>query len=103
MKLFCLYNIKPEVSAEAWERFLREEDIPFTLDFQSIRSYQIFKNGGNPEGPMCFQYIEEIEVSDMEAFRADTQTERWTQGMDAWYAAGGASWCFFYPENVAST
>ena len=101
MRLFCFYNIRPEVTNAAWERFLREEDIPFTLEFPSIQSYHIYRNAGDPGGPMSFQYVEEIEVTDRDMFEADARTDRWERGMDAWYTAGGATWCFFYPEDIA--
>lgn len=100
MRLFCFYNIRPEVRAEHWEKFLVDEDIPFTLGFPSIQSYTIYRNGGDPVGPVAFQYVEEIEVTALEDFLRDTRTERWDRGMDAWYSSGGATWCFFYPEEV---
>jgi hypothetical protein len=102
MILFCFYNIRPEVTASEWERFLIEKDIPFTLEFPSIVSYRIFRNGGDPIAPMAFQYVEEIEVTDRNAFDQDTRSARWDQGMKMWYDAGGATWCFFYPQEVAS-
>jgi REDY-like protein HapK len=103
VRLFCFYNIRPEVSAAAWERFLTEHDIPFTLEFPSITGYRIYRNSGDPGGPMAFQYVEEIEVTGKAAFDSDTRSARWKEGMDAWYGAGGATWCFFYPEDVAAT
>jgi REDY-like protein HapK len=101
MRLFVFYNIRPEVAPDAWERFLLDEDIPFTLEFPSITGYRIYRNGGSSGGPMAFQYVEEIEVTEREAFDADTKSMRWREGMDAWYAAGGATWCFFYPEDIS--
>lgn len=95
-----MYNIRPEVDPKDWERFLREEDIPFTLKFPSITGYRINRNGGDPESLLSFRYLEEIDVTGLEEFAADTKSERWAQGMDAWYQAGGASWYIFYPEDV---
>lgn len=100
MPVYCMYNIRPEVNPAQWERFLVDEDIPFTLEFPSIVGYRIFRNGGDPESTLAFQYLEVLDVSNLEAFRADTRSDRWAQGMEAWYRAGGASWYMFYPEEV---
>ena len=97
-----MYNIRPEIDSEDWERFLRDEDIPFTLGFPSISGYRINRNDGDPEGLLSFRYLEEIDVTDLSAFIQDTKSDRWADGMDAWYQAGGASWYIFYPKDIQS-
>jgi hypothetical protein len=89
------------VSPQEWGRFCRDEDIPFTLKFESILSYRIYRNIGEPGGPVSFQYMEEIEITSLEDFGRDASSDRWKKGMDDWYRAGGATWFLFYPTDVA--
>lgn len=102
MRVYCLYNIRPEVPRQEWERFILDEDIPFTLAFPSITGYRVNRNGSSPGSSLAFDYLEEIDITSRDAFEADMRSARWKEGMDAWYSAGGATWFFFFPQAVSS-
>ncbi len=101
IRVFLMYNIRPEVSVEDWEKFLRSHDIPSGLALPSVMKYSIYRNSGDPVGPTTVQYVEEFHVTDLESFERDLESEEWLDCFGMWYEAGGCSWFMFYPEDVS--
>jgi hypothetical protein len=75
-RLVALFTLKPGVSAESYEDWARTVDLPTVNGLPSIADFQVFKAlsvlGSSAAPP--FQYVEIIDVRDMEQFGADVST-----------------------------
>lgn len=76
MLIFALFNLKPGVSAERYEAWARESDLPTVNALPSIESFRLFRTTGvlGSDAPPPFGYIEVLDVKDMEQFGADVAT-----------------------------
>jgi len=72
--VFWMTRLKPEVRSEDYERWLKEFDYAIAHKIQSIRSYRAYR-AEQPfsEGEKLFDYLEVIEVTDLEEYRRDLE------------------------------
>ncbi|WP_298199422.1 REDY-like protein HapK [Novosphingobium sp.] len=73
MFLIATFNLKPGVTAEAYESWARAVDMPTVRALPSITGFRVFRCTGlfGSEGSPPFGYVELIEVADMDRFLAD--------------------------------
>jgi hypothetical protein len=80
-RLVALFTLKPGVSAAAYEAWARSVDLPTVNGLPSIADFQVFKAvsvlGSSAAPP--YQYVEIIDVRDMEQFGADVATPLMSQ------------------------
>ncbi len=70
--VFFLARLKPGVDPAKYERFVREVDYPTARTFPSIISYTNHRlTGPFRKADVHYDYLEVIQVSDLEAYRAD--------------------------------
>ena len=71
--LVVLFNLKSGVTPEAYERFAKEMDIPTVKRLASVDEFRVFRSSGRfgAEGPAPFQYVEVIEVNNLDGLIAD--------------------------------
>lgn len=76
-KIVALFNLKSGISHADYEAWARETDIPAVNGLKSVDSFDVFKSVGllGSEAPPPYEYIEIIDVNDMETFGADVSTE----------------------------
>jgi hypothetical protein len=70
MRIIVLFNLKPGVSVEDYERWARESDIPGVRALKSVADYRIHRATGvlgSDEKPR-YAYIEVIDIDDMALF-----------------------------------
>ncbi|MDR7483305.1 MAG: cupin domain-containing protein [Armatimonadota bacterium] len=70
---FVLVGLRPEVTAAAYERFIREYDYPVLPELRTIvhyRTHRILPDGLD-RSQLPFDYIEQIVVTDREAYGKD--------------------------------
>lgn len=70
---FVLVGLRPEVTTAAYERFIREYDYPVLPELRTIvhyRTHRILPDGLD-RSQLPFDYIEQIVVTDREAYRKD--------------------------------
>lgn len=75
-KIIVLFNLKAGVSAEAYEAWALAVDLPAVNGLKSVDEFAVFRTSGllgGGEAP--YQYVETIDVSDLEALGADVASE----------------------------
>lgn len=70
MRIVVLFNLKPGVSVEEYERWARESDLPGVRALRSVADYRIHRATsvlGSEERPR-YAYVEVIDIGDMALF-----------------------------------
>lgn len=77
MRIFALFNLKPGVEREAYEQWARSVDIPTVNALGSIGGFRVFQATGllGSEARAPYDYIEVIDVADMDQFGRDVASE----------------------------
>ncbi len=77
MKIIVLFNLKPEADQAAYEDWAKTTDLPGVNALSSVDQFSVFKSTGllGNDGAASYQYVEIIDVNDMDAFGAQTSTE----------------------------
>lgn len=77
MRIFVLFNLKQGVDVSAYEEWATSTDIPIVNALDSIGSFRVHATTGllGGEGSVPYQYVEVIDVADMDAFGTDVATE----------------------------
>lgn len=77
MRIIVLFNLKPGVDVEAYEKWARSTDIPGVRALKSVSDFQVYRAtgllGSDDEPP--YSHIEVIDVADMQAFGVDVASE----------------------------
>src|SRR5258708_6467849 len=71
-RAFFLNSLREGVDPRDYERFVREVDYPFARALPTIQSYVVTRIDGLLQGegePPC-QYLEVVEITDVDAYRA---------------------------------
>ena len=75
--LIVLFNLKSDVSKEAYEDWAKTTDLKIVRGLKSIDSFEVFESQsllGNEANPP-YQYVEVLQVNDMDVFGAETSTD----------------------------
>lgn len=76
-RLIALFNLKPGVSAAAYESWARQVDIPTVRGLGSVTGFEVLRTTGvlgSPSAPP-YAYVEIIDVADMDRFGQDVASE----------------------------
>ena len=70
MRIICLFNLKPGVSVESYEKWARETDIPGVRALKSVSGYHVQRATGilGTGDASPYAYIEIIEIGDVALF-----------------------------------
>ena len=73
MRIIALFNLKPGITIESYEKWARETDIPGVRALKSVSGYHVQRATGilGSDAPSPYAYIEIIEISDMALFGAE--------------------------------
>jgi len=75
--LIVLFNLKPGVSVAEYEAFARDVDLPIVRKLPSVASFEVLKSSGLLGGGAApYQYVEVLEVRDLEQLGKDVSTEQ---------------------------
>ena len=71
-RIFFLVRLRPGVAREDYERFVREVDLHTAPEVLPIESYEVLRLEGRvaADDSPSFDYLEIVEVADLEQFRA---------------------------------
>ena len=75
--LVVLFNLRDGIDADTYEAWARETDIPGVTGLGSVDRFSVLKSQGllmSDDAPP-YQYVEIIEINDMDAFGEDMQGE----------------------------
>ncbi|MEP2734797.1 MAG: REDY-like protein HapK [Erythrobacter sp.] len=77
MKIIVLFNLKLDADIAAYQEWAKSVDIPGVNALSSVDGFSVFKSTGllGSDSAPSYQYVEIIDVNDMEAFGAQTSTE----------------------------
>lgn len=80
-RIIVLLNLKPGKSADDYERWALTTDLPTVKALKSIDSFSLFQATGllGSDEPAPYQYIEIIDVADMELFGHEASSETMTR------------------------
>lgn len=70
-----LFNLKATTDVTAYEQWARSTDLPTVNSLPSVNKFSVLKAQGTFSGePSPYQYVEIIDVSDMEQLTKDVGT-----------------------------
>lgn len=76
-RIIALFNLKPGVDRADYERWARTVDLPTVKSLASIQDFSVHRSvallGSDAAPP--YQYVEVIDVADMEQFGRDIATD----------------------------
>lgn len=77
MKIIVLFNLLLQADPAAYETWAKTVDIPGVNALSSVGGFEVFKATGllGKDDSPSYEYIEIIDVDDMEAFGVQTSTE----------------------------
>jgi len=77
MRIFALFNLKPGVDPVAYAQWARTVDLPTVNALGSIAGFRVFQSTGllGSEARPPYDYIEVIDIADMDQFGRDVATE----------------------------
>lgn len=101
MKCFVTFRLRPEVSVESYEDWFRRENVPAVRKMSSIDSYRAWHVVGAMEGEPAFEFIEEMELADRDAFEEEVGgLPAMVAMLEGWYSRV-ADQVVVYAEEVA--
>jgi len=75
-KIVVLFNLKEGVDAQAYESWARSTDLPTVNALASVDQFEVFRATGLLTGGASpYQYIETIDVPNLDALGADISSE----------------------------
>lgn len=76
MRIIVLFNLKPGVDPVAYESWAAARDIPSVRALPSIAGFEVAAATGllGSDGKPPYQYVEVIDVADMDTFGRDIST-----------------------------
>ena len=80
-RIVVLFNLKPQVDASEYEEWARSTDIPIVNALSSVSSFTVHRSSGllGSDAAPPYQYVEVIDVSDMETFGGEVGTDTMRQ------------------------
>lgn len=81
MRIVVLFNLKPGVDPAAYEAWATGTDIPGVNALSSVDRFTVHRTTGlfGSDLPAPYDYVEIIDIADMDPFVADVSTEAFTK------------------------
>jgi hypothetical protein len=87
VKCLVTFRLKPELTPEQYEEWFRTENVPAVRKMQSILSYRVWRVVGAMEGSPTFDYLEEMEIENRQAFEREVEElPEMAAMLDGWYS-----------------
>ncbi|GAB5415693.1 MAG: hypothetical protein Cons2KO_32960 [Congregibacter sp.] len=101
MLIVVLFNLKPDASADAYENWARTTDIPNVNALGSVSNFSVLRTTGllGSDDPAPYQYVELLDVADMEGLGADVSSET-MQRVAAEFQAFADNPAFMLTESI---
>jgi hypothetical protein len=86
--VFFLNRLHAHVRAEDYERWVKEVDYPTARTIPSIIDYKVTRIEGLLNGDTVppYQYIERVEITDLDSYRRDLDAPALDEFKQAWMA-----------------
>ena len=75
--IVVLFNLKPGVSPSDYEQWAKTTDLPTVRKLGSVNQFSVLRTTGllGTEAPAPYQYVELLEINDMQRLGADVSSE----------------------------
>ncbi|MCA0900874.1 REDY-like protein HapK [Microbulbifer agarilyticus] len=75
--IVVLFNLKPGVNPSDYEQWANTTDLPTVRDLASVNQFSVLRSTGllGSDASSPYQYVELLEVNDMEKLGADVSSE----------------------------
>ena len=83
-KVFFLNKLKKDVNSSDYEKWVKERDYPVARNAKSIKAYDVYKINGAFWGDQTYDYIEVIDVTDVESYAKDGKTPEVKKLLEEW-------------------
>ena len=102
MRIVALFNLKPGVDPAAYVEWARTVDLPTVNGLASIDSFRVFRATGllGTDSPPPYQYVEIIDVADMDQFGRDVASDAMEQIAGAFAAMADVT--FILTEEITA-
>ena len=76
-RIVVLFNLKPGVDVEEYERWARSTDLPTVNGLESVDAFTVHRVSGllGKDDKPPYEYVEVIDVNDMQRFGDNVSTE----------------------------
>jgi hypothetical protein len=75
-RIIVLLTLNPGKSHDDYLAWAKSTDLPTVNAFKSVAAFELFKADGLLNGdPAPYDYVEIIDIADMDLFRTETKTE----------------------------
>ncbi len=99
--VFFLNKLRPGVEKADYERWVREVDYPTARALATIQSYVVARMDGTLDGGSpAYDYVERVEVTDIDAYRAELAKPEMEAFARDWSSRVGESAALFGDEIV---
>ncbi len=77
MRIIVLFNLKPGVDRDAYERWARDVDFPGVNALASVERFTLHRATGlfGSDAPSPYDYVEVIDIDTIDGFVADVTTD----------------------------
>lgn len=77
MRIIVLFNLKTDADPDAYRAWATSEDLPGVRALNSVDDFQVYRTTGllGSAGSPPYEYVEVIDVADMDAFGVDVSSE----------------------------
>ncbi|NVK56273.1 MAG: REDY-like protein HapK [Alteromonadaceae bacterium] len=99
-KIIVLFNLHPDADKHVYEDWARTTDLPVARKLPSIDKFEVFRTTGLLDGGEApYQYIEVLEVNDLEQLGVDASSDA-MQKVAAEFASFAANPQFILTESL---
>lgn len=79
--LIVLFNLKNHDETEAYEAWAKATDLPVVRGLKSVDSFEVYRSQGllGSDAAAPYQYVEVIEIADLETFGNEVATDTMTR------------------------
>ncbi|HEX7006293.1 MAG TPA: REDY-like protein HapK [Alphaproteobacteria bacterium] len=76
--MVVLFNLKPGVAPEEYERWARESDVPAVNALESVERFRVYRSLGllGSDAKPPYAYMELVEIADLDKLAEDAATEK---------------------------
>ncbi len=83
-KIIVSYCLKPQASAEEYEKYFRQEKYSLVTSFPSVKSFKLNKVISTIEGGKSADYIGILEITGLESYDKDRKTKKFQKFLAKW-------------------
>lgn len=100
MKQVFLYNLKPEITDEQYDQFLRSVKGPIISRMEHNISFNMLRMDKFVQGPCAYKYIGIVEITDLENWAKDCSTPDYQAFQAEWAAMVEGEFVYWEGKDI---